>query len=215
MRHETTKGLYRYWNALRGERLAPRRFEIEPSRIGDFLPETFILERVASDNYPFRLAGTRLADRMSFQLRGRNVFDCFAPGDGITVKSRLNSASVQGGVILMTLRGATRSGRHQSLEMIVLPLLHMQPTADRYLGAICPIDPQTDENRDLVTGLEITADEIIWPDGRPHSIVESVDRQVPFLPHIRTARIVRQDRRQFRVYDGGLGKSPDDHHTKR
>jgi hypothetical protein len=29
-------------------------------------------------------------------------------------------------------------------------------------------------------------------------------RQAPFKPHIRKSRIVRSDRRQFRVYDGGL-----------
>ena len=56
----------------------------------------------------------------------------------------------------------------------------------------------------------LVAHELIWPDGRPHSVVDKVDRQVPFLPHIRTARIVRADRRQFRVYDGGLTKTEGD-----
>ena len=34
--------------------------------------------------------------------------------------------------------------------------------------------------------------------------------QSPFQAHIRNARIVRSERRQFRVYDGGLSKNPTD-----
>ena len=47
MQQKTTKVLYNYWNDVRDGRLAPRRFDIEPARISEVLPDTFMLERIA------------------------------------------------------------------------------------------------------------------------------------------------------------------------
>ena len=65
MKQSTIQVLFGYWNEVRGERLAPRRFEIEPARIATILPETFILERLDSETFPYRLAGTKICDRAS------------------------------------------------------------------------------------------------------------------------------------------------------
>ena len=48
--------------------------------------------------------------------------------------------------------------------------------------------------------------EPIWPQGHPDPD-KFADRQAPLHPLVRKARIVRQGRRQFRVYEGGLGAS--------
>ncbi|MEQ1673140.1 MAG: PAS domain-containing protein, partial [Hyphomicrobium sp.] len=42
MREAITQKLYTYWNDIRAGRLAPKRFEIEPSQIASMLPDTFI-----------------------------------------------------------------------------------------------------------------------------------------------------------------------------
>jgi hypothetical protein len=55
-----------------------------------------------------------------------------------------------------------------------------------------------------LTTIRLIAAEAVWPEGRPHALVDKLSRQSPLQPHVRNARIVRQDRRQFRVYDGGL-----------
>mgnify|MGYP002386686614 CR=1 FL=1 len=72
MKHKTSQSLYGYWNEVRRGRLAPRRFDIEPSRISQILPATFILERVESERYLFRLAGTRLCEIFAREFRGTN-----------------------------------------------------------------------------------------------------------------------------------------------
>ena len=54
MREVITQALYGYWNEIRAGRLAPKRFEIEPSLIAGILPDTFILERVDNDTSRFR-----------------------------------------------------------------------------------------------------------------------------------------------------------------
>lgn len=207
MRHKTTAALYEYWNGLRGSRLAPRRFEIEPGGIGDLLPDTFILERHDAGSFPFRLAGTRLCDRFGREFRGQNFLDDWSADDAATLRHRLNTISVQGGAALFLIKGLTQSGKSVTFEAIVLPLIHTQACADRFLGAISVLDTPNWLGYEPIADRQLLCDEIVWPDGRPHPVVESVDRQVPFLPHIRRARIVRQDRRQFRVFDGGLSGS--------
>src|SRR5262245_16401234 len=61
MIHPATQALYAYWNEVRGDRLAPRRLEIQPARIAEHLLDTFILERSGRSAFRFRLAGTRVA----------------------------------------------------------------------------------------------------------------------------------------------------------
>ncbi len=210
MRHKTTTTLYAYWNGLRGERIAPRRFEVEPGRIGNILPDTFILERTDWHTYPYRLAGTRICETFGCEFRGTNMLDGWSSDDQTTLETRMITISQQGGAGLFTVEAETANARRFTLELLVLPLVHIHPTADRYLGSMAALDAPDWLGNEPVRSKRLISHDVIWPDGRPHSVVQTVDRQVPFLPHIRTARIVRQDKRQFRVYDGGLAKSGSD-----
>lgn len=208
MRHRTTQALYTYWNGLRGDRMAPQRFEIEPSSIGDILPDTFILERRDAGTFPFRLAGTRLCERFKTEFRGRNFLASWNAADAATLRGRLNTISVQGGVVVVLAEAETATGKSVPLEILILPLVHSQAIADRFMGAISTLDQPIWLGFDPIMAVHILSDEIVWPDGHPHRSEPlpsaQQDRQIPFLPHLRTSRIVRADRRQFRVYDGGL-----------
>jgi hypothetical protein len=58
---------------------------------------------------------------------------------------------------------------------------------------------------DPVRTRRLVRHELVWPDGRPHSVVEPL-RQ-PSQPPARqpgAVRIVRTEQRQFRVLEGGL-----------
>lgn len=210
MRHKTTQSLYFYWNGLRGSRMAPRRFEIEPASMGDALPDTFILERQDAGSFPFRLAGTRLCEHFKREFRGHNFLDGWAADGGQILQSRLNTISVQGGVMLILADAETASGKSVTVEILILPLVHGQACADRFLGVLSPLSVPDWLGFDPITGLHLTSEEIIWPDGHPLPVSDGTeDRQTPFLPRVRHARIVRSDRRQFRVFEGGLSDSTD------
>jgi len=73
--------LYSYWNEVRRGRIAPQRLEIEPSRIAAILSETFMLEVLKPDTYPYRLAGTRLCEMFGSELRGKNFLDGWSEED--------------------------------------------------------------------------------------------------------------------------------------
>jgi len=111
MKQRTIQTLYAYWSDLRGERIAPRRLEIEPSRIGSILAETFMLERVDSATYNYRLAGTRLCEIFGVELRGTNILAGWTASDRAAIADNLTSTCEQGAVTLLPSKPApTRRG---------------------------------------------------------------------------------------------------------
>src|SRR5262245_6702032 len=89
MQQKSPHTLYRYWDELRAGRIAPRRLEIEPSRIASILSETFMLERVDASNYPYRLAGTRLCELFGTELRGSNFLSGWHEADQAVLAQQL------------------------------------------------------------------------------------------------------------------------------
>lgn len=207
MHNKTSQALFNYWNGVRGDRVAPNRFEIEPARIAEHLPETFLLERGDSRTFRFRLAGTRICDQLGTELRGKNFMDGFSDADQNQLDDDFAAISERGGVGLFHIDAIGRSGRAARFEIVVLPLTHTRGSIDRCLGAISGIALPDSIGEEALHKKALVRRDIIWPDGHPRSLMTNIQRQVPFMPHVRNARIVRQDRRQFRVYDGGLANT--------
>jgi hypothetical protein len=203
MRQKTSQSLYAYWNEVRRGRIAPQRLEIQPGHIAEHLPDAFILERCDAHAFRFRLAGTRMCTRFGFELRGLNFLDRWSDGDRAMLEHHLSSVTDTGSVAVFTVEAEYSSGRRASFEILVLPLVHTGQAIDRLLCSMSPLEEPTGAREERIASVRLLAAERIWPDGRPHAIAE---RQAPLAPEVRKARIVRQDRRQFRVYEGGLGR---------
>ncbi len=237
MKQRTTQTLFAYWNEVRAGRIAPRRFEIEPSRIGSILSETFILERISTlehsglaavppasstqprpelrSAYRYRLAGTKLCEQFGDDFRGQDFLDDWDLDDRATLEQTLNGMSERGGVGVMTFEASTNPGagrassrKRLTFEALLLPLVHTTDSLDRFLGCMSPIDEPAWLGSERLVDKALLRCELIWPDGRPYPVVEKTREQTPFLAEIRNARLVRSERRQFRVYDGGLSKNP-------
>ena len=202
MKQPTSRILYNYWNDIRGLRMAPTRFEIEPAQIAPILSETFILERTPDANYPFRLAGTRICERFGQELRGLD-FTCLAGDDRNIVRKALETVTADSAVAVVEFEAETDDGRSAAFEAIVLPLMHPDHQVTRYLGAISAIDAPAWLGAETLSPSGLLGHEIIWPEGRPPGMLDTDDRQLPFAPELAAARIVRINRRQFRVLDGG------------
>lgn len=206
MRHKTTQSLYNYWNDIRGGRIAPQRLDIQPAVLGDLLPDTFILERLDAHAYPFRLAGTRVSIRLGTDLRGENFLDRWSPSDRDMLRHHLADITELGRVGVFTAEADFLSKRGVCVEIIMLPLVHTGTAKDRLLCALSVLDDSAGLMIERATSMRLLAAEAIWPDGRPYVAADRMSNQSPLSPRVRNARIVRQDRRQFRVYDGGLAK---------
>jgi hypothetical protein len=225
MKQKTNQTLFNYWNKVRDQRLAPRRFEIEPSQIAAILPSTFILERIDSETFRFRLAGTAICDAFGQDFRDSNFLSGWSESDRISLERHLSVVTLHGGVGVLDIDvsnesdvAAARAGdgsyvvqaRSLRFEVVLLPLLHTRDVVDRVLGAMTPTSTPDWLGHDVLSVRSLAQASIVWPDGVAPSVADSIMRQEPFAPHVRKARIVRSDRRQFRVYDGGLHKSHDE-----
>lgn len=206
MRTRPVQGVYGYWNEIRGARLAPRRFEIEPARLSPYLPDAFILERYSDSVYLFRIAGTRICDRFAGEFRGRDFASWFEEASRPHVLERLREICSTGGVGLFELSARPQRRPHApavSFELILLPLFHNGTQLDRVLGVIVPTDGWLSAEPELMAAPRLVTESLIWPDGRPRTLIEAADLSAPFLPPPAAARTVRADKRRFRVYDGG------------
>ena len=206
MKQRTIQTLYAYWNELRAGRVAPRRLEIEPARIGSILPETFMLERLDASTYRYRLAGTRLCEIFRAELRGTNLLDGWAEPDRALIAHHLTAACERGAAVLITFEAGAGATRRIQIEMILLPLMHANNAIERVIGATSPTTSPHWLGHEHLTDKRLIRHELIWPDGRPHSVVERAGRQAPFRAAGSPARVVGDERRNFRVLDGGRSK---------
>lgn len=204
MRHTTTQALYAYWNEMRGDRIAPQRLEIQPARIGAILPDTFILERCDSRTFRYRLAGTRVCARFGMELRSLNFLDRWSAGDRAMLEEHLAAITETGRVGVFTGEAMAGMSPAATFEIVILPLVHTGNAIDRFLCAISVFEEPNWLGDEPIRKIRLEAAEALWPRGQLQKSRAMPGSQAPLLPHVRSARIVRQDRRQFRVYDGGL-----------
>jgi hypothetical protein len=212
MKQKTSQILYAYWNGVRGERVAPRRFEIEPARIASILPETFILERVDAETYVFRLAGTKLCEQFGAEFRGTNFLDGWSEEDRKILAQLLGMDCQQGGVLVVDLEAGPldRSLPRAAFEVALMPLIHTSGTVSRYLGSMTAIQPPAWLGADRLVSRKLIGQSIHWPEGRPQAAADRFRNQAPLLASLAGARLVKSERRTFRVLDGGRAGTPSD-----
>jgi hypothetical protein len=203
MKEHTSRILYSYWNEVRGARIAPQRLEIEPSRIAQILADTFILEREGRHEYIYRLAGTRICEQFCRELRGRNILDFWSAEDREIVVRVLESVTRDGavGVIEFSVGNAVVGSR---FELLLLPLVHTGQAISRILGSLSSSSEVRQPSEAMLEQLRLERFDVIWPDGRPYSLVSHSGTPAPFTRSVPPSRVVRTDRRSFRVFDGGL-----------
>lgn len=205
MKQKTSQMLFAYWNGVRGDRIAPRRFEIEPARIAAILPETFILEHVDSDTYVYRLAGTRLCEQFGAEFRGTNFLDGWNDADRTRLAQHLGGDCRQGGVLVLDLEAGPldHSMPQAQFEVVLMPLVHTSTTVSRYLGSMSVLAQPAWLGAERLVSRKLGATSVIWPDGRPHAVADRFRNQPPSLSSLAGARLVKSERRTFRVLDGG------------
>ena len=207
MKQRTNQVLYAYWNDVRGERIAPRRFDVEPSQIGGVLSETFILDCSDSASPTFRLAGTKICESFGREFRGELFPDLFRADDRAVVGRHLADVREQGAVLVLHALAELDGLRQASFEILVLPLVHSGSSISRMLGAVVAIDPPSWLGMERLPPLRMVSHEQIWPDGRPFAVMEKFRNAPALIPELSGARLVRIKRRSFRVLDGGLQES--------
>ncbi len=206
MRQSTTKHLYAYWNEVRGERLAPKRFDIEPAQIASILPETFILERSNDGEFRFRLAGTRICESFGREFRGARLLDLWQSNDQAKLDELLLGSLQNGAVGVIYFHAETEKQVSIECEMLLLPLLHTGDRIDRLLGSLATLEKPFWLGATPLVRLQSKEISVIWPDGRPCGQPRSEVRRALAKTEPTYTRIVTSAHRSFKVYDGGRAK---------
>lgn len=207
MKHKTSKKLYQYWNDVRGERSAPKRFEIEPSKIAGILPTTFILERRSDEVYRFRLAGTRMCEIFGKELRGTDFLEDWPSDDRLVLIRNLSVLTSQAATALIRFQATAQGEQAIELELLLLPLFHTQKKIDRILGCCSPLEGPGWLGDKPLLNKRLMANELVWPTLNSHVATHETPVDSPPESSCGNARIVRMAQRQFIVVEGGLGRT--------
>ena len=193
MKHAATRMVFSYWDALRGERAAPERGEIEPGEIRHVLADTFILEIDRDRTAEFRLAGTRICALFGRELKGLPFVNLWAEGARRDAGRNLDIVVDETGGVVAGLVGTTDEGDVLDLELLLLPLRHRGKPHARVMGALSPAVSPAWIGFRKITAISTVSMRVIWPSGR--SDVRSFAAQ----------RDPIERRRRFVVHQGGRG----------
>lgn len=163
MKNASTKLVFDYWDALRGDRAAPERGEIEPGALRHALADTFVLE-----NEPigpvFRLAGTRLCALIGRELRGRAFTalwpDVEAQGD---MRRLVQTVMDESAGAVAGLSGKSVTGTPIYLELLLLPLRYRGRTHARVLGSLSPALSPDWLGLDTIESMRMISLRMLWP----------------------------------------------------
>lgn len=206
MKNRASKLLYSYWNEVRGDRLAPRRFEIEPAKLASVLPDAFILERTGDIDYRYRLAGTRVIEQFGREFRGASFFDGCSLTDRCLIAGLFRGMINNGGGVVLDVTSATERGGHVTHECLILPLVHMHDSIDRFVGTFSIGEAPEWLGEEALLDWSVSAHEVLHPPTTRASVLEFPQVNEA---NVRSARIVRARQRSFRVYEGGLAGQDD------
>jgi hypothetical protein len=126
-----------YWEALRGDAIAPERAQIDPRGIESALPIAFLAEEIAPGIARLRVAGGQLGRLMGMEVRGMPISALIAPDSRDDFAGVLRRVFAQPAIAEIALRGAPGLTQPR-LEgrMLLLPLRANDGKISRLLGGI-------------------------------------------------------------------------------
>jgi hypothetical protein len=189
MKHATTRMIFAYWDALRGERSAPERGEIEPGEIRHVLADTFVLEVAPERTATIRLAGTRICAFFGRELKGEAFDRLWSPDAAEDVHHAIETVVEEAAGVVAGLNATTEEGVSAELEMILLPLRHRGRPHTQILGALSPAVIPPSIGLYPVSHLTTSSQRVLWPSGRGAKLVRGdhdgspVARRQRFVVH--------------------------------
>jgi len=140
LRHPDALDLHAMWSALRGDRPAPFRAELDATKIGAKAPFLSIFEHAGPSNFRVRIAGDRLNRWFGVELRGMSALSMIAAAGRNHAQAALNRVVAEPAVA--ALHGAARAadGGHSLFEMVLLPMRSDFGRVDRVLAGVWLLD---------------------------------------------------------------------------
>ncbi|HEY7242676.1 MAG TPA: PAS domain-containing protein [Xanthobacteraceae bacterium] len=193
MKHPSTYQLFEYWNERRGQRLLPRRDDIEPEAIRSVLADTFILSFEPSFGYPVRVAGTRVCALFGREIKGEAFLDVFCTHSRLEVTDLICCMAEESVGVVASAHEQACDARTGSFELLLLPLSLAAARMARVLGALVPADLGAWQQRRRLADLVLGSYRFVGL--RSPALISDSLRQRPII-------------RRFVVYEGGQTRIP-------
>ena len=130
--------LYAYWAGKKGARLAPRRSDIDPAEMKNFLRYVFLLDIVDIPlRFRFRLAGTEIVSRYGEEVTGRFLDEIDLDDVGSEILNEYETAVREARPVRGHWQYTKRDGQYLKYERIILPLSSDGHSIDMLLCGAC------------------------------------------------------------------------------
>jgi hypothetical protein len=156
-----SKAAYDYWNALRNGRPLPRRRDVDPAQMRAVLPHIMLIERLRTEEFIFRLAGTSVCQAFGRELRDHSLLSLWDVAHRGVISVALSGSLKNASPLLLRFRGHAIGRRPLPGELMLLPLLDGSGQASRLLASLAfardPLGPKA------FTRLELLRAETVAP----------------------------------------------------
>ncbi|MGZ9809767.1 PAS domain-containing protein [Pseudoroseicyclus sp. H15] len=186
---EPLERLERYWRSLARPQKLPARGEIDPNRIDDALPHSFILEKVAPGIGRMRVAGHALRAELGMEPRGMPISAFFLPEARGALRMWLNQLWSVPALVDIPVHSIRTLGRPRTTgRLLLLPLSDEAGETTRALGALMLDSPAARGPRRLTIG---PTESLRWEPAMHHMfaprLVSAADHTVEQAPVPRAA----------------------------
>ena len=189
--HPSSRALFRFWEAMRAEKAAPRRDDLDLKQIRPLVPNLFIAEYAPKARmFRWRLAGTGVCEIYRRELTGTNFLAGWDPFEADTIGRFLTGTIRHLQPCLMRYRFFTDRDQVIGAEMAGFPLTAADGRTTHILGGLFTFRDVWPLGHTGIDRCELAAARSIW--------TQLLPSEVPAEPA--ESRVVRN----FQVIAGGL-----------
>lgn len=188
--HPSSRALFRFWEQMRAENSAPRRDELDLTRVKRLVPHLLIAayDR-ANGTYRYRLAGTGVCEIFRREVTGQ---DMLADWDSFETNVAIRFLS---GVVhnqqpcLIRFRMLTDLGQTIGAELVGLPILAMDG-AIHVFGGLFPFRDVNTLGYSRITNIELSGARSIWTEHLPGDALAAQSGDIGLSAPYRGLRVI-------------------------
>ena len=121
--HPQLKKIFEYWLSKKGEKLAPRREDIDPTEIQPLLPFVGLVDVLRDPlRFRYRLAGTAIVQSYGREVTGKYLDEIDLNGHQHAIIAEYKKVVEEKEASCATWEFTRHDGRHLRYERLALPL---------------------------------------------------------------------------------------------
>ena len=187
--HSQSRMLFRFWEAMRGERSAPYRHDLDLKQARKLMPHLFIAEQQADGSgFRWRLAGTAIGGLFRREVTGSDMLAGWDEPEAQMIRRFLCGVTATHQPALLRMRFTTDREQAIEAEMAAFPLLASDGASTQVFGGLF-----TFPGADVKDYAQITLQELTAARFAPNEVMAALAEE----PQAQGAR-------RFRVISGGL-----------